>query len=443
MEHTTSVTPLALSLTIVMGLLLLVLQRKYAPIPLIIVACYVTLDQKIYVGLIGFTMLRIMLIFGFIRVLMKDEHRDIGISQLDKLVIAWVISSVLFYTILHGNYQAFNYKMGLAYDAFGIYFLSRFLIIDYGDAIDLYKSISLLIVPLAVLMIIEAITNRNMFSIFGGIPLVGEIRNGYVRCQGSFSHPILAGTFGATLMPVFIGLWFQKDSGPRYAVIGFIAATVITVSSHSSGPLMAYLIGIIGMIMWRFRSRMRTVRWGIVLFLLFSHLFMKAPVWYLIARLSDLIGGGGWHRSELIDQTVNRFSEWWLYGTKYTAHWMVAPNPTNPDMIDITNWFAAQAINGGIVTLMFFLSILVICYKIIGTNELYLDDQDISNNIIIWSLGVSVTVHVTSFISVSYFDQLVFFWYLLITIISLLQNKYSHRQDNYSNIDDPEVCWYQ
>ena len=439
----TSVTPLALSLTIVMGFLLLLLQRKYAPIPLIIVACYVTLDQKIYVGLMGFTMLRIMLIFGFIRVLMKDEYRDIGISQLDKLVIAWVISSVFFYTILHGSYPAFNYKMGLAYDALGVYFLSRCLIIDFSDVIDVYKSISLLILPLAVLMIIEAITNRNMFSIFGGIPLVGEVRGGYVRCQGSFSHPILAGTFGATLMPVFIGLWFQKDSGPRYAVIGLIAATVITVSSHSSGPLMAYLIGVIGMLMWRFRFRMRVMRWGIAVFLLIAHLFMKAPVWYLVARLSDLIGGGGWHRSELIDQTVNRFSEWWLYGTKYTAHWMVAPNPTNPDMIDITNWFAAQAINGGIVTLILFLSIIVVCYKIIGTNELYLDDQNISNKIIIWSLGVSVTAHATSFISVSYFDQLVFFWYLLVAIIGLLQNKYSYRQTNYADIDDPGVCWYQ
>jgi hypothetical protein len=434
MEHTTSVTPLALALTIVMGFLLLLLQRKYAPIPLIIVACYVTLDQKIYVALMGFTMLRIMLIFGFVRVLIKNEYRDIGTSTLDKLVVGWIISSVFFYTILYGNYQAFNYKMGHAYDAIGVYFLTRCLIIDFEDIIDLYKSISLLILPLAALMIIESITNRNMFSIFGGVPLIGEVRGGYVRCQGSFSHPILAGTFGATLMPVFVGLWFQKDSGQRYAILGFIAATVITVSSHSSGPLMAYLIGIIGMLMWRFRFRMRMVRWGIAVFLLLAHLFMKAPVWFLIARLSDLTGGGGWHRSELIDQTVHRFSEWWLYGTKYTAHWMVAPNPTNPDMIDITNWFAGQAINGGIVTLILFISIIVICYKIIGTNELYLDGQDISNKILIWSIGVSVTAHVTSFISVSYFDQLVFFWYFLVATISLLQNKYPSCQTSYVHI---------
>lgn len=438
MGHPTFVTPLALSLTLVMGFLLLLIQRKYAPIPVIIVACYVTLDQRIYVGLMGFTMLRIMLIFGFIRVLIKNEYRNIKISTMDKLFIAWVISFVLFYTIVHGNYVAFNFKMGLAYDAIGIYFLTRCLIKDSEDIINFYKSISIIILPLAVLMIIEAITNRNMFSIYGGVPLAGEIRDGHVRCQGSFSHPILAGTFGATLMPVFIALWFQKDSGPGYAILGSLAATVITVSSNSSGPLMAYLVGIIGVLMWCFRFHMRKLQWGFAIFLLTAHVFMNAPAWFLIARLSDLTGGGGWHRSELIDQTVHRFSEWWLCGTKYTAHWMEAPNPSNPDMIDVTNWFVAQAVNGGIVTLIFFISIIVKCYKIIGNNKLYFDDQGKSNGILMWSLGASVTAHAASFMSVSYFDKIAVFWYFLVAIIGLLQDGFSFGNSEYFSIVGPE-----
>jgi hypothetical protein len=243
-------------------------------------------------------------------------------------------------------------------------FLARCLMKDSGDIINLYKNLSLLILPLALLMIIEGITNRNMFSIFGA-PLIGEMRGGHIRCQGSFSHPILAGTFGATLMPVFLALWFQKDTGAKYAILGGIAATVIMVSSRSSGAMMAYIIGIIAMIMWRFRNRMRIVRWGIVFFLLIASMSMSAPVWFLISRLSELTGGSGWHRSELIDQTIYHFNEWWLIGTKYTAHWMDAPNPSNLDMVDITNWFVGQAVNGGLITLIIFVLIIVECYKLI------------------------------------------------------------------------------
>jgi len=49
--------------------------------------------------------------------------------------------------------------------------------------------------------------------------------------------------------------------------------------------------------------------------------FYESPIWFLIGRLSAIIGGTGWARSELIDQAIKHFSEWWLLGTTYTAHW--------------------------------------------------------------------------------------------------------------------------
>lgn len=419
--------PLALSLTLAMGVLLLLLPKKYALVPFLIVVCYVTLGQRIQVASMGFTMLRIMIIFGSFRLVVKREYENIEMNTLDKYFIGWVISVVFFYTILHGNYQAFNNRMGHAYDAVGVYFIARCFLKDVEDVINFYKILSLLILPLAVLMIVEGITHKNMFSIFGGVPLVGEMREGHVRCQGSFAHPILAGTFGATLTPVFLGLWFQKDTGRKFAILGSIAATVITISSQSSGPLMAYIFGIIGMFMWRFRFRMRMVRWGIVAILSIAHMLMKAPVWFLIARISDLTGGSGWHRSELIEQTIRHFDEWWLCGTKNTTHWMDAPNPSNPDMVDITNWFVGQATNGGIITLIIFMFIIVQCYKLIGVSLINSKNID-HNDIFVWSLGASVTAHITSFISVSYFDQIVVFWYFLVASICSLSKFISSRK---------------
>ncbi len=49
---------------------------------------------------------------------------------------------------------------------------------------------------------------------------------------------------------------------------------------------------------------------------------MKAPVWFLIGHAGDaLVGGGGWHRAEIIDAAVKNFGDWWLSGTDNTGGW--------------------------------------------------------------------------------------------------------------------------
>jgi hypothetical protein len=97
-------------------------------------------------------------------------------------------------------------------------------------------------------------------------------------------------------------------------------------------------------------------------------LMMNAPVWYLSAKLSEAMGGSGWHRAYLIDQWVAHFGEWWLFGTTYTAHWGPAGEtiPGDPNMMDITNHFVMEAVKGGLLKLLLFVAMLVGCFKVIG-----------------------------------------------------------------------------
>ena len=60
--------------------------------------------------------------------------------------------------------------------------------------------------------------------------------------------------------------------------------------SHSSGPLLSYVCMIGALIFWRWRQHMPRVRWGILIGLFVLHLVMKAPVWFLIARISEVEG---------------------------------------------------------------------------------------------------------------------------------------------------------
>jgi hypothetical protein len=274
--------------------------------------------------------------------------------------------------------------------------------------------------PLAFAMLIEKTTGRNLFSVFGGVPEITMVRDGKLRCQGAFAHPILAGTFGATNLPFFIALWFKGKGCKIAAVLGMVSATIVTITPSSSGPAMAYIAAIVGLCLWRFRSNMRDILWSLFLVLMTLHIVMKAPVWFLISHVSDIIGGGGWHRAELIDTSIEHFDEWWLLGTDYTRHWMPTGVTWSEKHTDITNQFIAVGIDGGIVALILFVVMIIYSFKNIGQKLKEVSRSEFPIKYAIWCLGVSLFAHIISFISVHYFDQIIVFWYLLLSIITAI-----------------------
>jgi len=404
-----------------MSILTIFLPRRFALIPIFMATCYITIGQQVVVAGLNFTGMRILILCGWLRLVMRREISAIKLNAIDKAIIYWVIASIITYTLLWQTSGAFINRLGLAYNALGLYFLFRYIIRDFDDINRTMKMLAIVIVPLAVAMLIENATGRNLFSIFGGVPEVTWVRDGRLRCQGPFRSPILAGTFGATLIPFFVALWFDERNLKKLSIIGIISATVITVTSASSGPVMAYLFAITALAMWPFRKRMRVIRWGILLSLLSFHLIMKAPVWYLIARLGHLIGGTGWHRAYLIDQAVKHFNEWWLLGTKVTAHWMPYTLP-NSDKADITNQFIVEGVNGGLVTMLLFIAIIVYCFKGLGRALRAIEDQSFAARITVWSMGAALFAHTMTFFSVSYFDQIIVIWYLLLAMIATISS---------------------
>ena len=88
-------------------------------------------------------------------------------------------------------------------------------------------------------MILEHVTGRNVFSIFGGVPEFALIRDGKIRAQAVFAHPIVAGTVGANLLALFIGLWWQRGKSKMLAGAGVVSALVMTIASSSATPVAA------------------------------------------------------------------------------------------------------------------------------------------------------------------------------------------------------------
>ena len=407
-----------------MSILTFFLPRRVVSIPIIATTCYITLGQSIVIAGLNFFSIRLIILAGIVRVIMRKEYDGLRINNIDKALIWWVMVAIVTHTILYGTKDAFINRMGYAYNAFGLYFLFRIFIRDSEDVKRVIKIISIIIIPLAVSMLYEKATGRNVFHVFGGVPEFTATRNGQLRCQGPFSHPILAGTFGASIMPLCLARWFESKTDRAWIALGFISSTMITFLSGSTGPVIAYVVGIFGWLMWKFRElllkNIKMLLWsGVASLIILDLLIMKARVWFLIDRLSDAAGAGGhaYYRAKLIDEAVRHIDEWWLIGVKYTAHWDLVVLEKYPDKVDITNQYIKQGVDGGLITMILFIVIIVCSFRALF-KMMRSSERSSKEEIIAWGLSVALLSHVASFFSIVYFDQMVVLWYLLLAMIS-------------------------
>ena len=422
-QDSSSVQPVGVLFLIGMVILTLSLSRRNAVIPLLITTCYMPLGQSFLVAGLNFQFFRIVLLAGWCRALSRGEAGHLKLTPIDRLFICWAGATLVMGTLGEPSFGRLINRFGEVYNAVGVYFLIRCWLRNLEDVMGAIRFMGWMILPLAVSMIVEKFTTRNVFSVFGGVPEHTFVRDGKLRCQGAFRHPIMAGTYAATLLPFFVALWFKSRRDWLPALVGAGSAVVATVAAASSGPLLALVSVCAGFGLWHFRFQMRLFRWGVVLLLLALAAVMNAPIWYIGARISEFSGGGsGWWRSYVIDQAVGHFGEWWLVGSTYTAHWAPAGIVLSIDQnnMDITNNYISEGLGGGILKLGLFLAIIVKCFKTIGRWTRRANGVVFAQRIFVWSIGVSLAAHCVSFVSVSYFDQIVVMWYWLLAVISML-----------------------
>lgn len=410
----TVLNPIALVVTLSMGVLIIIVEKKYIIIPILIVILYIPYIQRIVIAKLDFDMVRILILFGLIRIVIKKEQLKIRWNRIDKLFFMWVIVTSIAYILLRRNSDAIINRLGFLFNAIGIYILMRISINGFEDVYPVIKVLALLSILVALAMLVEQFTSRNYFYIFGGVPKHTHIREGRLRSQGAFPHAILAGTFGASLIPYCWGLWWKDKKSKKIALLGFISGIIITVTSSSSGPIMTLLAGLLALGTWLIRDKIRIVRWSVGSSILFLHLIMEAPVWALIWRVGVVGGSTGYHRYLLIDQFIKRITEWWLLGIETTAYWGYG-------LQDVTNMFVRAGINGGLFALILFILTIWYCFIAVG-KIIVVHNIKMKSKKVVWSLGCVMFAHVISFLGVTYAGNMIYFFYLTIILISSLHN---------------------
>jgi hypothetical protein len=418
-----NVNPVALLFLAAMILVMVVGRRHAAVKALLATAAFLPLGQQVVVAGLHFQFFRILILFGLLRIFSRGEIRGFELNRVDKLFIAWGVTATICGALRDPGAIFGNHCFGFAFNAFGTYFVIRSLTRSAAEVLDHIRFLVVAAIIIAMEMVWEFVTHHDLFAVFGGVPDVVDLREGRFRCQGPFEHPILAGTFMATLFPVLAGLLFLKNQRDKIlASLGIGACLFSSYAAASSGALLTCLTAIIGLALWPIRSHMQLIRRGSVVAVLASGFVMKAPFWYIIARISDHLGGTGWHRSYLIDQAVGHFGEWFLIGTSVTAHW--APSgqvlAADPNNMDITNNYIAVGVQGGLLGVVLFLAIIVACFKIVG-RKIRSQDSPFPTRFI-WAIGVSLACHCTAMISISYFDQIQVFWFWLLAVFATLSS---------------------
>lgn len=409
----TALHPLGLAALVCLGIATLVLPRRLAVWPFIIMACFIAPAQRVVIAELDFSLLRLLVLFGVLRVLTKGEYRGLRWGPMDTVLVAWAVVGTAAYTALHGTLGALIMKCGECYDALGMYFVFRSLMRSWGDLEGAISGFVWVSIPVVIFFAIENATGRNLFAFLGGVPEITLVRDGRMRCQGAFSHPILAGCFWASLVPLIAARWWGDSQRDRaLAVLGLITSLMLVWLSASSTPVMGVLFAILGAVMFKLRHRMRAVLWGVTGTLAVLHVAMSKPVWHLAARLDVVSGSTGWHRYHLIDEAINRIGEWGLIGTKGTGHWGWA-------LADITNNFLLQGVQGGLATMVLFIVFIGLGFGAVG-RMWRAARQDRRRVALAWALGISLFVHCMNFMAVAYFGQITMLWYFLLATIASL-----------------------
>jgi len=407
--------PLALIFLLVCAGALLGVDRKWAPVPLLIGCTYMTMGQGINIG-INLPVYRLLLLVGVLRVIVKQERLPGGLNTIDKLMIAWGLWTV-FCSLFHdAKREGPVYASGMVFNQALPYFLIRIWCTDIEEVGDVIRIIALLLVPLAGEMLAEKLTGKNIFSVFGKVSFNVLIRDGKLRAQGPFGTPILAGTLGATCIPLFIGILKRHRTE---AILGIAAGIFIVFSSASSGPVMSLMAGAGALMLWKWKSGVGILRKGLVVMYVLLSFVMAKPPYYLISRI-DLSGGStGWHRSFLIDRTILFFNEWWLFGTDKTRHWMPFQGiGADPNHTDITNYYIAFGVSSGLLGLGLVIWMMVMAYRWAGkVHDMRIDTRP-DDSFMIWCMGASLFAHTVTGISVSYFDQTMLYFWLSVAVIS-------------------------
>jgi hypothetical protein len=411
----------AAAVLLLLGMICVIcLPRKYACLALLAIVGFLSMTERVVIAGQVFTTLRLLILACLPRVVVNAFRRDafqphFG-TPIDKAWVMFNISLATFFTVKWFSGPAVINQMGFLMDMLGGYVVLRYMIRDKEDVRRVVELFGVLCCVFAVAMSYERMTMKNFLSFVGGVD--PWIREGTARAQGTFVHAILAGVFGATLLPIFFGYLRRQRRRAALAYVFSAAALTMVITCYSSTPLVACAVGICVLCCWHLRHNTRPIRYGIYGTILGLHIVMKAPVWALIQRM-DVGGGTGYHRFVLVDETIRHFWDWCLVGVKDYGLW-------GHDMWDLANAYVTAALSGGLLT---FILLIVLLRRVFSALSRFRSrsKRDLDMQWTAWGFTAATVTHAFAFFGITYMDQTKVLWMAFLVMVGVITAKQTPR----------------
>ena len=408
------------SIVTLLGAVVLFAPRRWALVGMMGGVLYLTEQQAIDVLGLNVTAIRMLEVIGIGRIMVRREFAS-NVNGVDRAVLLLYGYTTLVFLMRSDVGQA--EMLGSLVDATFCYFTFRGLIRNVDELKWFLRVFVIVLAPYVALLSVEMLTRENPFGLLGARTWNFELRSGRIRCMGSFRHPALLGTLGASLLPLYIGLVLTKHNRIR-AFGGISLCLGVVFLSNSGGPLSGAAMGVVGWLFWIARTKMFIVRRILVGTFVLLALVMKAPIWYLPARVSLLSGGGGWHRSYLLDMAFQNLSLWWFAGMDIdqTKEWFVyALEATGA--ADITNNYLAFGFKAGLLAIALFIVLLIRAFRALGQGLAVVRHTvptPMETECLLWGLGCALLVHIVTWFGITYFDQIYVVWFMHLAAISCI-----------------------
>ncbi len=404
----TVVHPVGL-IVLLLCLLGMVFKGKQWVVPLLLVFIFVIPSaQRIVIAGIDFSFLRIIILSALFKGHLIGLTQRFLFQKSDKIVLLWAIWAIIAYGVLLASFSAVVTRTGFMIDAVGAYFVGRLYLKSWQDLKRSILFVGYASLPVLAFFLVERATGENLFYVFGGIDQYNLVREGRIRCQGPFSHPIMAGLFWTSVLPWLALMWIRRDASRMQLIAMVVAVVLIIFNTASSTPVMAILLTAAGLALFRYRGILPGLRWLAIIGLVFAQIILEKGAAHLIARINIFAGSTGWHRYHLINQAINHSGEWFWVGTLSTDHW-------GDGLGDVTNQYILEAVRGGLLGMVLFIMFLVASFKLIARAIKLCSNED--DRWVPWMGGVVFFVHSFTFLSVSYFGQMVASFFLFSGII--------------------------
>ena len=419
---------LTLILAAVLACTVLLLRPPYAFSVFIITLLFYPVYLVLQLGTVNISVGRIVVTVLLIRCLLNLSVRNkFKWHRLDY----WVTFNALIHIFIAATFwkmplmASVQNVAGNLMDTYLAYLTARLCLNDDKAIIISMKWIAFALVPLAILGVVESLTGWGPYThlvVYCPWLEVSEptlnVRSGFYRAGGSFSHPILFGAVFAMFFPLVFWLRHQSSS---WRIISYVIIPVLiigTLSSMSSGPVMMLIFTICFVMVEHHKNWVKPLLVFLAISCVFVEIFSNRPFYHVLASYADPFSGAGWHRAKLIDLAIEHFHEWWLVGYGQTdPGWGPA---LGMSWTDITNHYLITGVRYGMFGVVALFGMLFMSlHMLIQINK-------VSKNPLLkswlWALGSVMVAFIISFNAFTVYGQANTLFYCLLGFVGSSNN---------------------